>query len=56
MYSQAGETFRAEGHETNHCYVLSTMLYTSENALAKCNESLEIAKRQNDTSQILEFS
>ncbi len=62
MYSQASEAFRAEGHETNLCYVLSSeawalfMLHDSENALTKCNESLEIAKRQNDTSQILVLS
>lgn len=62
MYSQASEAFRAEGHETNLCYTLRNeawalfMLHDSENALAKCNESLEIAKRQNDTSQILVLS
>lgn len=62
MYSQAAEAFRAEGHETNLGYALRgegwalSMLHDTKNALAKCNESLEIAKRQNDTVEILLLS
>lgn len=62
MYSRASEAFRAEGNEQNLCYALRSeawalvMLHDAKNALAKCQEPLEIAKRQNDTSQILVLS